>query len=69
MKNNGNNNTNPEVKQNDELAEDQLDKITGGITPIPIPGAYLNLDLSSLYLSTALKQYSSTSFDGGGGVG
>jgi hypothetical protein len=67
MKNNSKNNTNPEVKQNDELAEEQLDKIAGGITPIPIPGAYLNL--SSLYLSTALKQYSTTSFESGGGLG
>jgi bacteriocin-like protein len=60
---------NPQPQQEDELSDQELEQVSGGITPIPIP----ELDLSQ-YLQKSIKlspnpALNPKGFEGGGGIG
>lgn len=55
--------------EEDELSEQALDEVSGGITPIPIPGADLSKYLQKPINPLINPVLDPKGFEGGGGIG
>lgn len=58
----------PQV-EDDELSDQVLDEVSGGITPIPIPGADLSQYLQKPINPLINPVLNPKGFEGGGGLG